>query len=113
MADQGKVLISMTVPQSTARGCAISGAGTCSATLRAVGVLYEASDAGQTTGQVQVYGTALATAGGNVTAGAPLKSDANGKLIAATTGAGNDDHLICAIALEAGADEQLIDVVLV
>jgi hypothetical protein len=107
MADQGKTCITMTVPASTARGLAISGAGTLSATLRAVGVLYDSTIAGETTGNVQIAGTALATFGGNVTAGAPLKSDATGKLVVATTGAANDDHLICATAMEAGAANEL------
>lgn len=107
MADQGKVLISMTVPESTARGVAISGAGTLSATLRGVGILYEPSDAGEVLGQVQISGTALALIGtGDCVAGDRLVSAADGSLIVAT-GDATDNSLICAVALEAGAAGEL------
>lgn len=114
MADQGATIITMNVPASTARGTAISGAGTKSATLRSVGVLVEPTSASETKAPVQIAGTALALLGtGGATAGAPLKANASGALIAATTGAGNDDHLICAIALEAGSAGELRRVKLV
>ena len=109
MADQGKYVRTMPVPASTARGRVISGAGTLSATLRGVGILYEPSSSTESTGRVQLGGTALGLLGGVVTAGARLKSDAAGALVVAT-GDATDNSLIMAVALEAGASGELRDV---
>lgn len=108
MGDQGKVLISMTAPVSTARGSAISGAGTCSATLKPVGILYEPTSSTETLGQVQIAGTALGLLGtGGATLGANLVSAADGSLIVQSTEA---DSLVCAVAMEAGSAGELRNV---
>lgn len=104
MTDQGKTVITMTVPASSAYKTAVSGAGTKSATLKAIGFMDDSTGAGVTTGPVQIAGTTLAIAGAQISAaGTSLKSDANGKLVAATVGSGDEYHLICAIALETAA----------
>ena len=105
MANQDN-LITMTVPESTARGALISGAGTLSATLRAIGVLEEPTDAGETKQAVRISGTALALYGATITAGKVCKSDANGKLVE-VAGDGSDDYLACALTIDAGADGEL------
>lgn len=110
MADQGKVLITMTVPASSARGTILSGAGTKSATIRPAGVLYDSTDAGQTTGQVQVSGTALVVLGGTVAAGDTIKSTATGTGVKATLA--TDINTVVGIALEAGASGELRTVLL-
>lgn len=104
MSDQGKVMITSVVPTAVSvRGLAISGAGTFSATLKAIGFAYEQSDAGIVIGPVQIAGTCLAVAGEVITAGEDLQSDADGKLITAV-----DDGLHCAVALEAGSAEDVL-----
>lgn len=113
MSDQGKVVITMTVPASSAFGTAIAGTGAKSATLKAVGLMADSTAAGVTTGPVQISGTALGIAAETITAGQALKADADGKLAVATTGAGNDDHLICAIALEGASANELFSVKIV
>lgn len=107
MADQGKVTITMTVPESTAYGSAVSGAGTLSATLRAVGIMADSTAAGVTTGPVQIGGTALGIASGSVTAGAHLCATATGALVVQSTEA---DDLVCAIALEGASDGEMFKV---
>jgi len=116
MADQGKDLITMTVPVSTARALFISGAGTLSATLKAVGILYDSTDSTQSKGQVQITGSALITLAETLTAGALVVSDAAGKAAAHvedTDIADGNDHLVRAILLEGGDAEELVDCVLV
>ncbi len=110
MAGQGEMLITMDVPESTPRGTLISGAGTLSATLKAVGVIVEGSDAGETKANVQVGGTALVLCGATLTAGALVVADAAGEAIVFTedTDAVNgNNHLVCGIMLEGGADQEL------
>ena len=102
MADQGGVFITMTVPASTGRGIFVSGAGTLSAVLRAVGCLVEGTDSTETKANVQVGGTALGVFGGTITAGQTLQADADGNLVDCT-----DAELCCAVALEGGADGEL------
>jgi hypothetical protein len=104
MSDQGAVIITMTVPESTGRGLFVSGAGTLSATLRGVGCLVEGTDAGETKAAVQISGTALASLAGTTTAGAHLCADAAGQLVVKSTEA---DDLVCAIALEGGSADEL------
>ncbi len=106
MADQGKTLITMTVPSTGTRGELISGAGTLSATLRAVGVLYDDAD-GATKGPVQTAGTALVVLGATLTAGADVQSDANGAAIAAV-----DDGLVCGVLLEGGISGDLRNMII-
>lgn len=106
MADQGKVLVTHPVPASTARGLLISGAGTLSATLRAVGVTYEGTSSTETNGQVQMGGIALVQGSGAISAGTPCRSDAAGKAVA-TLADGTDADLTCCIPLETMADGQL------
>jgi len=108
MADQGATIITMTVPASTARGAFVSGAGTKSATLRAVGCLVEGTDSTETKAAVQIGGTALALFGATLTAGALLQANASGALIANATAG-----LECAVALEAGASGELRQVKLI
>lgn len=108
MADQGKTVISMTVPESTGRGRIISGAGTLDAALKGTGVLYEPSDAGQTLGQVQVAGTCPVVLGETLTAGAICRSDADGAAVA-TAGDGSDDFLACVLLLEGGDADELVE----
>lgn len=105
MADQGKIMITMAIPASTARALAISGAGTLSASLRAIGVVHSGTDADQTSGPVQIGGTALCTAGEAITAGQLVVSDAAGKMIAVSVGS---EHLAMAIALEAAAADGVL-----
>ena len=59
MAGQGEMLITMDVPESTARGLFVDGAGALSATNKAVGCLVEGTDAGELKASVQVAGTAF------------------------------------------------------
>jgi len=103
MADQGKILITMPIPASTARGLLISGAGTLSATLRAVGVTYEGTSASETIGQCQIGGIALVQGSGAINAGVPCRSDAAGKAVASAAD-GSDADLVCCIPLETMAD---------
>jgi len=105
MADQGKVVIRRAIPASTARGLLLSGAGTLSATLRAIGVVYEGTDATETAGQVQISGTALVTSSGTIAAGKLCASDANGKLVAVSAGS---EHLGMAVTLEASSAGELV-----
>ena len=102
MAGQGEMLITMDVPESTARGLFVDGSGALSATNKAVGCLVEGTDAGEVKASVQVGGTALGVFGATITAGQSLQADADGNLIVAVA-----DGLICAIALEGGADGEL------
>jgi hypothetical protein len=106
MSDQGAVIITMTVPESTGRGIFVSGAGTLSASLRAVGCLVEGTDAGETKAAVQISGTALASYAETISAGDKLVSDASGQL-AIATGDATDNGLICAVALEGGDADEL------
>lgn len=108
-ADQGKVLITRAVPASSAVGTAISGAGTTSATLRAIGFMSDSTDATETVAPVQIGGTCKAIFGASIAAGKVCKSDANGKLVE-VAGDGSDDYLACAISLESGSDTELHDV---
>ena len=103
MADQGAIIITMAIPASTARGSMVSGAGTLSAVLRAVGCVVEGTDSTETKGAVQIGGTCLAIFAGTVAAGATLQADASGELIADVTT--TDMH--CAVALEAGSAGEL------
>jgi len=107
MSDQGKVLITMTVPESAAFCTAVSGAGTKSASLRAVGLMADSTAAGVTKGPVQISGTALGIAAGVITIGDRLKSDADGKL-AVVTGDATDNGLTMAVALEGAAAEDIL-----
>jgi hypothetical protein len=110
MSDQGAVIITMAIPASTARGSMLSGAGTLSATLRAVGCVVEGTDATETRGAVQIGGTALALCGGTIAIGGLATANADGKLIAHvedTDAVDGTDHLACAVMLEAGADGEL------
>jgi hypothetical protein len=107
MSDQGKVNITMTVPVSTAYGSAISGEGTVSATLRAVGLLDEETDASTVLGPVQISGTKLGIAAEAISIGDRLKSDADGKL-AVVTGDATDNGLTMAVALELAAAEDVL-----
>jgi len=104
MADQGATLITMDVPESTPRGAFVSGAGTLSSSLRAVGCLVEGTDVGETKANVQVAGIALGLLGATVTAGATLQANASGALTADVTA---DSDLECAVALEGGAAGEL------
>ena len=104
MADQGKVLIPMTVPASTERGIILSGAGTKSATLMPVGVLYDSTEADQTVGQVQVAGTALVKLAATLAAGDSVKPSATGTAAKATVGT---DGTIIGVMLEGGAAGEL------
>jgi hypothetical protein len=112
MAGQGEMLVTMDVPESTPRGSFVSGAGTLSAVLKGVGVIVEGTDAGETKASVQIGGTAPAIYSETITAGASLKSDATGEL-AIATGDATDNGLVCAIALEDGAANELRSVKLV
>jgi hypothetical protein len=105
MSDQGKQMITSVVPTAASvRGLAISGAGTFSATLMAVGFAIDSSAAGVVIGAVQIGGTCMAVCGVSaITAGADLQSDGAGKLIAAV-----DDGLACAVALEDGSAEDVL-----
>ena len=97
----------MTVPASSGYKTAVSGAGTKSATLRAVGLMDDSTDASTTTGPVQISGTSLAIAAEAITVGDRLKSDADGKM-AVATGDATDNSLIMAVALEAAAAEDVL-----
>ena len=102
MSYQGNTLITITTPSTITRGEFVSGAGTLSATLPPAGVCY---DINGTDCIVAISGTVLVEAGGTITAGAPLKSDASGHAVAATVGT---DH-VAAIALEGGSAGSLIN----
>lgn len=106
MAGQGEVLVTRSVPASTARGLFVSGAGVLDATERAIGCLIEGTDADETRASVQISGTALGVLAETVVAGERLKADAAGKL-AVATGDATDNSLICAVALEGGAVDEL------
>jgi ABC-type amino acid transport substrate-binding protein len=106
MAGQGEVIVTRSVPASTARGLFVSGAGVLDAAARAVGCLVEGTDANETKAAVQLTGTALGVLAGETSAGDILKADAAGKL-AVATGDATDTFLICAVALEAGAADEL------
>jgi hypothetical protein len=112
MAGQGEMIVTMDVPASTPRGSIVSGAGTLSALLKGVGAVVEGTDADETKAAVQIGGTALCVFGGTITAGASLKSDATGQLVAAT-GDATDNGLVCAIAMEGGDADELRSVKLV
>lgn len=101
MSYQGNTLITITTASTVTRGELVSGAGTLSATLPPIGVCY---DIDGTDCIVAISGTVLIEAGGTITAGAPLKSDANGHAVAATVGT---DH-VCAIAIDGGASGSLL-----
>ena len=103
MADQGAVIITMAIPASTARGTMLSGAGTKSATLRAVGCVVEGTDSSETKGAVQIGGTALALLGATLAIGVTAQANAAGVLIADVT----TTSLQCAILLEAGVSGDL------
>jgi len=106
MADQGKVLISMTVPASTGRGLFISSFGTVSATVKPMGVLYEPTGATETLGQVQICGMALVKAQVTIAKGAVLIPSSIGT---ADVGDSTNIHLAGALALGAGNPGELID----
>lgn len=109
MADQGAVEITMTVPGTAVRGNLVSGAGTFSATLRAVGVVADDAD-GATTGRVQVSGTALVKLAGTLSAGDQFIMDASGDAAAHTTGSSTvdgDDDRVAGVLLEGGAVGEL------
>lgn len=104
MADQGKTLITMTVPAAGVRGNLVSGAGTFSATLRAVGVMTDDADAA-VIGVVQTAGTALVKLAGTLAAGALFVMDASGDAAAHvedTDAVNGNDHLVAGILLEGG-----------
>ncbi len=82
MADQGKILITHTVPGTSVRGNFVDGAGAFSNSNKAIGICYDDAD-GDTTKQVQISGTALVKAAGAFSAGASLVSDASGDAEAA------------------------------
>jgi len=111
MADQGKVCITMTVPENSNRGIILGGDGAVANGTQPAGVLFDSTDVGQTTGQVQVYGTALVVLGDTVSAGDSVISDANGAATAATLGT-TDPALILGVALEGGASGELRNVLI-
>ena len=102
MSYQGNTLITITTPSTITRGEFVSGAGTLSASLPPIGVCY---DIDGTDCIVAISGTVLIEAGGTVTAGMALKSDANGHAVSATVGT---DH-VAAIAIDAGASGSFIN----
>lgn len=72
------------------------------------------TDVDTTTGEptdVQVAGIALVQAGGAVTRGDPITSDANGKAVAAAPGAGVNNRVI-GVAMQSAALDDLFDVLL-
>lgn len=111
MADQGKVCITMTVPADSSRGLIIGGDGAVANGTQPAGVLFDSTDVGQTTGQVQVYGTALVELGGTVAAGDSVIAGATGTATAATLGT-TDPALILGVALEGGASGELRNVLI-
>ena len=78
------------------------------ATAKIIGVLYNKPAAADVAAQIAISGVARVTAGGVVAAGDLLTSDANGKAIATTT----TGNVLIGRALTAGADTQLIEVLL-
>ena len=103
MADQGKTLITMTVPDTAVRGTIVSGAGAFSASALPAGVVYDDAD-GETSGAVQIAGTALVKLGGTVSAGDAIVSDASGLGVSGTLGT---DFNILGVALEGGDANEL------
>ena len=109
MSYQGNTLITMTTASTVTRGELVSGAGTLSATLKAVGVCY---DIDGTDCVVAISGTALVELAGTISAGTQIVSDANGKAIAHTTGSSTvdgDDDLVCGVLLEGGVSGDLVN----
>lgn len=102
MADQNKMMITSTVPTTAVRGNLVSGAGTFSATLKAVGVCTDDAD-GASKGALQIGGTAFVKLGATLTAGATIKSDASGDAVASDV----DHNLICGVLLEGGNSGEL------
>lgn len=102
MSYQGNALITITTASTVTRGELVSGAGTLSATLPPIGVCY---DIDGTDCIVAISGTMLIEAGGTVTAGMALKSDASGHAVSATVGT---DH-VAAVAIDAGSSGTLIN----
>jgi hypothetical protein len=78
------------------------------ATAKIIGVLYNKPAAADVAAQIAISGVARVTAGGVVAAGDLLTSDADGKAIATTT----TGNVLIGRALTAGADTQLIEVLL-
>lgn len=97
MSDQGKTMITMTVPSTAVRGNLVNGAGAFSASTKPVGVCYDDAD-GATTGPVQVAGVCVVKAGGSITAGDTLVSDATGKAIGYSDWAAEDIDIVDADA---------------
>jgi hypothetical protein len=109
MADQNKMMITSTVPTTAVRGSLVSGAGTFSATLRAVGVCTDDAD-GASKGPLQIGGTAFVKLGATLTAGTLIVSDASGNAIANTEDTdvvNGTNHLICGVLLEGGNSGEL------
>lgn len=104
MADQGKAVITLSLAVATARGTFVSGAGTKSATLRAVGVADDETTSANELAPVQISGTALGLLGASLSAGAVCMSNASGALIAVTSG---NEQLACAVLLEGGSSGEL------
>jgi len=84
---------------ATARSVALTGAGEA-----ADGVLIN-DPANGAAATVVVFGRVIVEAGGNITAGAEVASNATGEAVAADTG-----DIVLGKALEAGVDGQLISV---
>jgi hypothetical protein len=109
MADQGKTLITMTVPSTAVRGNLVDGAGAFSATNRAVGIVYDDAD-GETTGAVQTSGTGLVKLGATLSAGDLVVADASGDAVGHTEDTdvvNGTDHLVCGILIEGGNSGEL------
>ena len=74
---------------------------------RVVGVLVNKPEAGEAA-EVMVYGVAKVTAGGTITRGATVGTDANGKAVAKTA----DADLVAGIAETAAASGELVTITL-
>ena len=99
MADQGKTVITMTVPAAGTRGKLVDGSGAFAA-VKSAGVMLDDAD-GATSGPVQTAGTALVSLGATLTAGDLIASDASGDAVAAI------DHNVSGVLLEGGASGEL------
>lgn len=80
---------------------AIAGAGEA-----AIGITTDEAEASEGVVSVRMSGPALAIAGGTITVNAKLKVDANGDLVATTTGT----DLVVAYAMEPAADNDEFEV---
>ena len=106
---QGGDVITMVAGEALTKNRFVDFEGKHTVDLAALGVTLFDADSGETA-SVQVSGIAVVEAGGSITAGNWVKSDANGKALANTLSAVADVAKICGTALDDGSDGTYIRV---